>query len=199
MIKLNLEVLKDYFELIKRLISLYTLIVAHSFAIGVAEGQSVVQGNEKFTNGLISATPNFSGGGTFGLMQEWCNQNKQFSFNASVDYEIRTADYKAYYFRPGIRYYYKKNNTGLFHGASILAAYEENPMPWKSAFGYGLGLTYLGFRYIFKNGIILEADGFAGLGNARITERNNDLFTQGRYYFISNIRLGYRLKAKSKM
>ncbi|MBX2967669.1 MAG: hypothetical protein KF845_16125 [Cyclobacteriaceae bacterium] len=177
--------------------------ILYSFVIIAAECQSTVQVNAKFINRLISATPNFSGGGTFGFMQEWCSYNKHFSINFSGDYETRInifhttrIRYNAYYFRPGIRYYYKKNNTGFFHGASVLVAYEKYPMPWKSALGFAPGLSYVGYRYVFKNGIILEADGFAGFGMAHITEYNNDQFLQERYYFISNIRIGYRFNTK---
>jgi len=181
------------------------LIVLYSFVTIRAVTGQAIDGNEKLINGLISATPNFSGGGTFGFMQEWYNLNNHFSFLLSIDYETRVnifqtthIKYHAYYFRPGVRYYYKKNNIGFFHGASILTAYEKNPMPWKSALGYALGLSCVGFRHVFKSRVILEADAFLGYGQAHITNYNDEKFAQGRYYSISNIRIGYRFNKISK-
>jgi hypothetical protein len=170
--------------------------------IGVVIGQ--VEDNEKYVNRLISVTPNFKEGGTFGFMQEWCKLNSHFSYALSIDFETRINTfhttrirYYAYYFRPGIRYYYKMSNTGFFHGASLLVAYEDRPLALKSAFGSAVGIS-IGFRHEFKNRIIIEIDPFFGYGLARITPNNNSLLGndhsyQGRYYFISNIRIGYRL------
>jgi hypothetical protein len=186
------------------LIGLYS-----SVTIGDVRGQAI-EGNEKFITRLISVTPYFKNeGGTFGFMQEWCTLGNRLSYSISIDFETRintfhttNIRYYAYYFRPGIRYYYKKSNTGFFFGASILAAFEKFPLGWESVLGSAIGIS-VGFRHAFKNGILLEVDPFFGYGLARITPYNNSLFNdgpfyQGRYYFISNIRIGYRFNGMLK-
>lgn len=168
---------------------------------GTCFGQDVkIDHSVRFINHLVSVSPKLSEGGgiLLGLGQEWSRLGKHYSVFVSADYETRinrfqtiNLRYNAYYIRPGIRYYYKINSTGLFHGYSLLFAYEERPMPWKSALSYGNGLSIIGYRHIFNSNLILEADGFLGFGLAHITEYDGNKFMQGRFFSIFNLRIGY--------
>lgn len=182
------------------LLSIRALITLFYFAaVFKGHAQLRVADTTIHVNRLLGVIPYLSGGGTVGYCQEWYRIDSHRSVAVSFDYLTRTnmvnttpQKYYSINFRPGIRYYYSQRNKWFYHTISMLASYENNPMPWRSALSFGVGISVIGFRILVRTNIILELEGFLGFGVAHITPYHDESFYQGRLFSLNNFRIGYR-------